>query len=621
MFTEPPACLIITATRPAFRVERPSRLRLPAVALLYSLSAGHSPSATIMHLKYFGLVGPPFAAEPDTDIFFQEAERTTLLRRIYASLQSGGPVIRLTGAEGTGKTLLCLLLARLLPAEYQVVCLSNPAGSFDELLRAACVQLGQPPEADMPAWLHRQLDQCRTQGKRFLLIVDQAETMFPAALERLLRTVFAAAEQQTLLVLLAGRPTLNERVNQLRAYCPDMELPPSYLLEPLTEAELAAYLSFRLKAAGLPEEDSRRAFSAEAVRCLVDQAKGNLHTAHRLADQALHRVCAADRYFPVLAVDVPPPEDGLPDKDRKPAAQVSTSLKLLAGLLLLFCAGLFLFRYSDALRRSGSDAAKHLVTPVPVKPAALLPDKITLDSEPKLPPEPEKEEAIPVAAEETASPTPTGTGTAPQATETVTPTEIPHTPSAEEESLDTPPSPEPPKEIVSESPAAQAEPVVIPAPQKKIVELLPGMRKTKPAPKEMPTPQQTAPPRQEQSSAEQRAAVPAADQLYQEMLAAGSLLQRNRNSGKYTIQLMSLPAADGGTKLKSLIVREEYLELRSQLKLLRSPKELVVFHGSYGSIEEANAALDNMPLFLRKQYHPTKDSIVPVADALSRTGN
>jgi septal ring-binding cell division protein DamX len=146
------------------------------------------------------------------------------------------------------------------------------------------------------------------------------------------------------------------------------------------------------------------------------------------------------------------------------------------------------------------------------------------------------------------------------------------------------------------------------------------MRKTKP--KEVPLPVAPAlpevEPERQHTPATERAAVPDADPLYQELLAAGSLLKNSRSAGRYTIQLTALSSPNAA---KEMIVRDEYLEHRSQLKLLRrqnSPSSLFVFYGSYGSMEEAQAAVDNMPLFLRKQHHP---SALPIADALQKTGN
>ena len=566
-----------------------------------------------MHLEYFGLAKPPFAGEPDTEIFFPEADRTALLRRIYAELQNGSPVVRLTGAEGSGKSLLCLLLAHLLPAHFQAVYLASPAGSFDELLRAACQELGQPAQADRSAWLSCQMEQCQAQGKKFLLLIDQAELMFPAALERLLRTVFAAAaEPQTLQVILVGRPALDERISQLKAYCADIKMPSSHQLAPLTEEELAAYLSFRLKTAGLSAADSVKAFSGEAVRKIFELAKGNLRTVHLLADTALQRVCAADRYFPVLAADVTALKDSSSGgRGKKNAALSSRAWKLLAAAVLLLFAAL-LFRYSDALWRNSEDAAKKIVSTVPVKPTELLPDKLRLNSEPELPPEPEAAE--PVAETVEAEPVlPTEPAEEPPATVQVA--AIPADAEEqilEEEPLETPPAPPP---VQTQQPVPQ---------QTKIVQLSPGMRKTRPKAKDqvpaIAPPVQVPPPAptpEPAAAPEQRAEVNA-DRLYQELLAAGGLLRNSRSTGRYTIQLATLGSPEAA---KEMIVRDEYLEHRSQLKLLRRPSPAsptFSFYGSYGSLEEAQAAVSQMPLFLRKQHHP---AAVPVAEALGKVSN
>ncbi|MGX9727047.1 MAG: AAA family ATPase [Candidatus Electronema sp. VV] len=569
-----------------------------------------------MHLEYFGLAKPPFAGEPDTEIFFPEADRTALLRRIYADLQNGNPVIRLTGAEGSGKTMLCLLLAHLLPAEFQAIYLHSPAGSFDELLRAACQELDQQPQPDMSVWLRRQLEQLQAQGKKLLLLIDQAELMFPAALERLLRTIFAA-EQLTLQVILAGRPSLDARVAQLQAYCADMKIPLGHQLAPLTEEELGAYLDFRLKTAGLSAADSGRAFSGEAVRKIFKLANGNLRTVHLLADTALQRVCAADRYFPVLAADVTALKNASSSgRGKQKAALSSRTWKLLAAAVLLLFAAL-LFRYSDALWRNSEDAAKKMVSTVPVRPDKLLPDKLRLNSEPEVAePVAETGEAEPVLPTESVEEPPTAAQVSAVPADTQ---ELPASPQEEteeqileEEPLETPPEP----------PPVQTPP---PAPQQtKIVQLSPGMRKTRPKAKDsapvaappvpMPLPASTPEP---PAAPEQRAEVNA-DRLYQELLAAGGLLRNSRSAGRYTIQLATLGSPEAA---KEMIVRDEYLEHRSQLKLLRRPSPAsptFIFYGSYGSLEEAQAAVSQMPLFLRKQHHP---AAVPVAEALGKVGN
>lgn len=88
--------------------------------------------------------------------------------------------------------MLCQMLVHLLPDEFQAVLVPEPGGSFDELCRSIFQQLGIPPEQDPMTGLPALAEQQQGQGRQLLLLVDQAENMFPAALERLARAAFAS---------------------------------------------------------------------------------------------------------------------------------------------------------------------------------------------------------------------------------------------------------------------------------------------------------------------------------------------------------------------------------------------------------------------------------------------
>ena len=96
-----------------------------------------------MYLEHFQLNQSPFRQEPDPKIFYPGAARRDVLKSLLADIQDGKPLLKLTGGEGVGKTLLYLLLIRKLPQEtYDIVSLDHPVGSFEDLLRIICVALG-----------------------------------------------------------------------------------------------------------------------------------------------------------------------------------------------------------------------------------------------------------------------------------------------------------------------------------------------------------------------------------------------------------------------------------------------------------------------------------------------
>ncbi len=257
-----------------------------------------------MYLKHFNLSQSPFAEEPDANIFFPDAQHGKILRSLKRDLHNGTPLIRITGSEGSGKTLLCRLLLRDLPADnFEVIYIDNPVGSFQDLLYIVCRDLGMEPTAepaeDLLPDLHDLLAESREKQKNVVLLVDEAEKLFLAALERLLRTICEVNESPVLQVVLIGRPEFDDHLKQLEAYCSEIDIETCHLLTPLTEEEVSRYLNYRLTAVGLPADTEKDVFSSGAVHKIFESARGNLRLVNILAEEAL-QASSADKSFLVL---------------------------------------------------------------------------------------------------------------------------------------------------------------------------------------------------------------------------------------------------------------------------------------------------------------------------------
>ena len=609
-----------------------------------------------MQSEHFGLNKEPFADQPNSSLFFSEAERAALLRRLYADLQKGIPVIRLIGPDGTGKTMLCQMLIHLLPKEFQAVFVPEPGGSFDELCRSIFQQLGIPPEQDSMTSLTALAEQQQEQGKYLLLLVDQAEKMFPAALERLARTAFAGKGGPSFFqVILAGRPVLNDQISQLTTYCPDITVPAGYAVAPLTQAETGAYLSFRLKATGLAASAAERAFSQEAVGRIFAQAQGNLRQTNSLAGEALQRLYKEKRLFPVHQADIPLLYQKAAAAKNKTEGKSGKLIKFsaLAALFLLIA---LLFHYNRALWRNSVEEIGHLFSAGTPEPKKLLPipKELQLNSDAELPQEPEKPPKETAAADQSVLDEPLTTEEKQEEAEVPVQEEEPPAeettlPSLAVETTEEPPAPdqlpvasqsqEPPDEHPAEAVSAEDSPPppvqeLIPESQKKIVQLLPDGKKIKVAPPPEPEPQtqrkeaEKEAPKPEDQVRPQAPVIdipssvtappPDANMLYQELHVAGSRLRTSININKYTLQLLVLSSSDAAAKVKEMIVRDEYLDHKKQLRILRKqtlPTALFMFYGLYDSEAEAKRALESLPLFLRK-HHPY---VLSVREALKKT--
>ena len=208
-----------------------------------------------LYLEHFGLREPAFRITPHTDFFYAGAQRgPTLDALIYAITQDEG-IVKVTGEVGSGKTMLCRMLLERLPEEVETLYLANPSLSRHEILGAIADELGIPAEGKATHSLTRALQDAliarHAQGQRVVLLIDEAHAMPAESLEeiRLLSNLETKAAK-LLQIALFAQPELDERLaakdmRQLRE-----RITQHFNLTPLTPDDVAAYLDFRLRAAG-----------------------------------------------------------------------------------------------------------------------------------------------------------------------------------------------------------------------------------------------------------------------------------------------------------------------------------------------------------------------------------
>ncbi len=301
-----------------------------------------------MYLEHFQLHTSPFREEIDPEIFFPEADRERICKNLETDIKNGRLFVKLIGSEGSGKTLLCKALPGRLPDDFEVLYIDNPVGSFDDLLRLVCLDLGMEPggeQTDLVSELRQQLQRRQKYGHHVVLIIDDAEKIFLATLERLLRLPCEMGELSVLTLLLAGRPGLDANLQQLTVYCTGVDVEYGYALEPMSREETGRYLVYRLLAAGLDSREHKEIFTGEAVEKIFISAAGNPRMTNILAEEALQKSCS-EKSFLVLLDHV----DAAPDRrDGKQGATGFSSIfnkkkkyVVVCGVVL-FLLGLVLF--------------------------------------------------------------------------------------------------------------------------------------------------------------------------------------------------------------------------------------------------------------------------------------
>jgi general secretion pathway protein A len=227
-----------------------------------------------MYTSFFGLNEKPFSITPDPRyLFMSERHGEALAHLVYGVTESGG-FIQLTGEVGTGKTMLVrTLLLNRMPTNADVAVVLNPQLSVLEFLATICEELhidvlhNRGSIKARTDALNRHLLKAHAEGRRTVLVVDEAQNLAPAVLEQVrLLTNLETAKQKLLQIILIGQPELRDLLarNDLRQLA--QRITGRYHLEPLTGEETAQYIEHRLKVAGALGEVFDSSAKKEAFR-------------------------------------------------------------------------------------------------------------------------------------------------------------------------------------------------------------------------------------------------------------------------------------------------------------------------------------------------------------------
>lgn len=243
-----------------------------------------------LYLEHFGLSESPFRITPHTDFFFDGADRgATLEALLYAILHDEG-IVKVSGEVGSGKTMLCRVLMERVPAHVETIYLATPSLARDEILHAIAdeLDLKLPDDARITVVLRElqeQLIRLYAAGRRVVVLIDEAHVMPDETLEQVrLLSNLESNRHKLLQIVLFGQPELDATVakpslRQLRD-----RITNSFRMRPLSEAEVAKYISFRMRAAGYRGPE---VFSERAIKLIARASSGLTRRINILADKSL----------------------------------------------------------------------------------------------------------------------------------------------------------------------------------------------------------------------------------------------------------------------------------------------------------------------------------------------
>ena len=209
-----------------------------------------------MYEDFYKLTGKPFQFSPDPAFYFGSKGHKSALSYLKYGVYQGEGFLVITGDIGTGKTTLVrALLNELDTREVVAAQIVSTQLDADDLLRSVATAFGIKArldgKAELIATIEAFLLMTFQEGKRALLIVDEAQNLGARSLEELrMLSNFQCGDHALLQSFLIGQPELRMLMRSPLMEQFRQRVIASYHLGPLDQADTRAYVEHRLRFVG-----------------------------------------------------------------------------------------------------------------------------------------------------------------------------------------------------------------------------------------------------------------------------------------------------------------------------------------------------------------------------------
>lgn len=209
-----------------------------------------------MYTEFYNLSGLPFQLTPDPRFYFDSSVHKKAMAHLTYGMHQGEGFIVITGDVGAGKTtLVAHILNSLEQSNYVAANIVTTQLAADDMLRMVASAFGIPHEETDKATLLRRIElflsDHQVEGRRCLLLVDEAQNLSVQALEELrMLSNFQTNGQAPLQSFLLGQPQFRRTLASVDLDQLRQRVLASYHLGPMNQNETREYIRHRLNAVG-----------------------------------------------------------------------------------------------------------------------------------------------------------------------------------------------------------------------------------------------------------------------------------------------------------------------------------------------------------------------------------